>query len=89
MSILSAFLRYSPISSPALLSTAPMNWFKDVFGFAEPQDYAAARSSFRVEGEGAETVLVSLAPGGERRFHVGHFETPSVTELRQRLSAGA
>ena len=53
-------------------------WFKSVFGFAETPSYATNQSRFTMEGD---DVMVS----GDRRFHVGPFETPSLRELRERI----
>lgn len=58
-----------------------MDWFERLTGFAET-DYRTTRARLRVEG----TELVSQVDG--RRWGIGHFEMPSLGELRQRV-AGA
>ena len=52
-------------------------WFRAVFGFDEGASYATNQSHFKMEGD----VMVC----GDRRFHVGSFETPSLQVLRERV----
>lgn len=61
-------------------------WFRALFGVDEPASYSAARDLFELSGEGDALVLVSKP--NDARFHLGKFETPSVSELRARLAEG-
>jgi hypothetical protein len=64
------------------------NWFADVFGFREAQDYEQVRSSFCIETDAdtGDIVLTTVPKTGERRsFYVGKFDMPSVVELRDML----
>jgi hypothetical protein len=58
-----------------------MNWFRDAFGFKE-QSYEKTRSRFDYDEK--ELVLTSKANG--RKFYVGHFETPSMGELMDKVT---
>jgi hypothetical protein len=61
-------------------------WFRHVFGFDEPEGFQAARAMFEVTGPLHEAVLVTKPPEGlPRRFYVGAFETPSLSDLRGRI----
>jgi hypothetical protein len=68
--------------------TESREWFQNVFGFEEPEGFEAARAMFELVGPLHETVLVSKPPDGPpRRFYVGDFETPSLSDLRGRIHA--
>ncbi len=55
-----------------------MDWFEGLFGFVE-DDWASTQARFSLEG----TTLTSSVNG--RAFDAGHFETPSIAELRSRV----
>lgn len=64
------------------------DWFQRVFGFEE--DGQSVRRLFQVVGERHDTVLIAKPHGApHRQFHVGLFETPTLTTLRGRLLSQA
>ena len=67
-------------------------WFSDLFGFTEGSSYSANRAHFSIEEDetsGERYLLCDCAPPHGRRQFVGEFETPSLGELRNRLSASS
>merc|ERR1712137_456752 len=58
------------------------NWFRELFGFDEGSSYSTSREAFAMDGD----VLVCETSKFPRMV-VGPWETPSVGELRARLSA--
>mmetsp|Transcript_37228 Transcript_37228/g.63943 ORF Transcript_37228/g.63943 Transcript_37228/m.63943 type:complete len:337 (-) Transcript_37228:175-1185(-) len=61
-----------------------MNWFPSLYGFREGASYSANQAKFRMEGE----TLICETSEFPRQV-VGPWETPSVRELRARLSEPA
>ena len=57
------------------------DWFSSVFGFSETWSYKKNQRHFKMEGD----VLVCPTAQWPRQ-HVGPWETPSVAELRERVS---
>eukprot|EP01052_Picozoa_sp_SAG31_P013255 SAG31_NODE_793_length_12044_cov_12.886229_17_plen_340_part_00 len=62
-----------------------VHWFETEFGAPEPRSFAACKQMFTLSED--KQTLTSKANG--REFHVGHFSTPSVKELRDQLAAAA
>jgi hypothetical protein len=63
-------------------------WFKRVFGFDEPSQYEDVRSLFSIEESDFGDVVLKTIPkdnSSPRSFHVGKFETPCVSELRDKV----
>ena len=50
-------------------------WFENAFGAPEPRPFAACQALFTLADDGEQ--LTSSANG--QTFHVGRFETPSVS----------
>ena len=65
-------------------------WFKTTFGFREPKHYDQVQDAFRVEKDDATgDITLHTVPSNDNQsqsFFVGRFETPSVGELRDRLT---
>jgi hypothetical protein len=68
------------------------DWFERYFGFTEPKNYEDVRDHFRLgDQEDGGIILHAVSPpkagmsNATRSFHVGWFETPSVSELTARL----
>ena len=67
------------------LSSGDSLWFQNQFGFDEPiGSFEQAQNAFVLEDADGQVQLISNANG--RRFFVGRFEAPTVTELRERLA---
>ena len=67
-------------------------WFRDEFGFEEPDDFPAVQQAFTVSSTPSVGVpcsepaaRMSCLDGG-RTFHVGPFEDPTLRELRARVA---
>jgi len=63
-------------------------WFERTFGFQEEKhDYEGVRSKFKIEkNDDGEVTLVAKQRGG-KKFFVGKFDLPSVSELRKNTRA--
>jgi len=58
-------------------------WFEEEFGFVEGRSYAKNQANFCMDGDN----LVCFAASDKFKYRfVGKFTTPSVQELRDRLS---
>ena len=57
-------------------------WFEDLFGFKESNSYSQNQAKFKLDGD---VLVCPTSPYPPQ--HVGEFSTPSVAELRERVSA--
>ncbi|CAB9503610.1 expressed unknown protein [Seminavis robusta] len=66
-----------------------MDWFEQVFGFREEGGFEEVKSKFAISREDDGNILLSTAAPGTKRkpkrtFHVGRFDTPTLSELRDK-----
>ena len=61
-------------------------WFEDVFGFPEPVRYGSAQNKFHVIRKDDGVLILGTTMDPSKQFHVGKFETPSVSDLRLAVS---
>ena len=61
-------------------------WFEAVFGFPEPVRYDSAQNKFHVIRKDDGELILGTTTDPSKQFHVGKFETPSVSDLRLAVS---